>query len=93
MTRTPARFTQTEAKQHVKVPHVKCNANASMVEGYWDGFNLDTPEPSDNRNRSYKHGFANGRADKSGVGSSMTYQQLVDAADEAMRLDEEDGIL
>lgn len=35
-----------------------------MVEGYSDGFNLDNPEPSANRSYSYRHGFANGRADK-----------------------------
>jgi hypothetical protein len=41
-------------------------ANDEMVEGYRDGFNLDIPEPSDNRSFSYHHGFKNGRADKNG---------------------------
>jgi hypothetical protein len=34
-----------------------------MIEGYRDGFNLDSPEPSQNRSNSYRHGFANGRDD------------------------------
>lgn len=37
-----------------------------MVSGYMDGRNLDNPEPSANRNASYKHGFANGRDDRAG---------------------------
>ena len=37
-----------------------------MVEGYLDGFNLSSPEPSDNRSFSYRHGFANGRDDRAG---------------------------
>jgi hypothetical protein len=64
-----------------------------MVEGYLDGFDLDNPEPSGNRNRSYKHGFANGRSDKKGISRGVTFKQLNDAADEAMRLDEMDGNL
>lgn len=42
------------------------DANDEMVEGYLDGFDLDNPEPSDNRSHSYRHGFVNGRADKLG---------------------------
>ncbi len=38
-------------------------ANDEMVEGYLDGFDPSSPEPSDNRSHSYRHGFANGRAD------------------------------
>jgi hypothetical protein len=34
-----------------------------MVAGYFDGRNPDAPEPSSNRSRSYRHGFANGRDD------------------------------
>jgi len=41
-------------------------ANNEMVQGYMDGFDLDNPEPSDNRSHSYRHGFANGCADKTG---------------------------
>jgi hypothetical protein len=39
-------------------------ANADMVEGYLDGFDPSSPEPSANRSRSYRHGFANGRDDR-----------------------------
>jgi hypothetical protein len=35
-----------------------------MVEGYLDGRNLNSPEPSANRSASYRHGFANGRDDR-----------------------------
>lgn len=34
-----------------------------MAQGYCDGSHPDSPEPSDNRSRSYRHGFANGRDD------------------------------
>jgi hypothetical protein len=40
--------------------------NDDMYEGYRDGFNLDSPEPSSNRSVSYRHGFANGRDDRRG---------------------------
>jgi len=66
-------------------------ANDEMVEGYRDGMWADSPEPSSNRTRSYRHGFANGRAD-----ISKPYQPRTDIprnftigqwADECMRLD------
>lgn len=41
-------------------------ANADMVEGYLDGCDRSTPEPSSNRSASYRHGFANGRDDLNG---------------------------
>lgn len=41
-------------------------ANDEMVQGYLDGLDLDSPEPSENRSHSYRHGFANGRDDRSG---------------------------
>lgn len=34
-----------------------------MIDGYVDGLKPDNPEPSANRSRSYRHGFANGRDD------------------------------
>lgn len=36
-------------------------ANAEMIEGFKDGYDLDAPEPSSNRSASYRHGLANGR--------------------------------
>lgn len=38
-------------------------ADDDMLEGYNDGRNPDSPEPSANRSASYRHGFANGRDD------------------------------
>lgn len=34
-----------------------------MLDGYLDGRQPDSPEPSANRSASYRHGFANGRDD------------------------------
>lgn len=34
-----------------------------MVEGYFDGRKKDSPEPSGNRSRAYRHGFQSGRDD------------------------------
>lgn len=62
-------------------------ANDEMIEGYLDGFDLDAPDPSANRSRSYRHGFANGRADKTGISRGMTFVELEKAADEAMAFD------
>lgn len=66
-------------------------ANDEMVEGYRDGMKADSPEPSSNRTRSYRHGFLNGRADisrpykpRDDIPMNMT---ILQAADEAMRLD------
>lgn len=39
-------------------------ANDEMVSGYLDGFDASSPEPSENRAHSYRHGFANGRDDR-----------------------------
>ena len=38
-------------------------SNDEMLEGYRDGLDADSPEPSANRSHSYRHGFANGRDD------------------------------
>ncbi len=57
-------------------------ANAEMVDGFMDGYDLSLPEPSDNRSASYRHGFANGRADRAGAprASAHTLRQwAVDA--------------
>lgn len=61
-------------------------ANAEMVEGYMDGLDLSSPEPSANRSASYRHGFANGRDDRRGE-SRATYATLVAAAEVAMLAD------
>src|SRR6202047_3552001 len=37
-----------------------------MLDGYFDGFDPDSPEPSGNRSASYRHGFWNGRDDRKG---------------------------
>ena len=63
-------------------------ANNEMLQGYRDGFDLDSPEPSANRSHSYRHGFANGRADKSGKSRGLTFDELTRMADEAMELDD-----
>lgn len=61
-------------------------ANSDMVQGYIDGFDRSSPEPSANRSHSYRHGFANGRDDRSGQ-PRASYQQLIKWADEAMERD------
>jgi len=58
-----------------------------MLEGYLDGFNLDSPEPSQNRSLSYQHGFANGRADKTGNSRGLTFKQLNDLVDRCLAED------
>ncbi len=42
-------------------------AEAEMCEGYFDGRDLSSPEPSANRTFCYRHGFANGRDDTIGT--------------------------
>ena len=54
-------------------------ANAEMVEGYMDGYDLNEPEPSANRSHSYRHGFEVGRAEKTG-GKLADYKTLAAAA-------------
>jgi hypothetical protein len=46
--------------------HQLTKSSDEMVEGYLDGRDLNSPEPSDNRSHSYRHGFANGRDDRAG---------------------------
>jgi hypothetical protein len=62
-------------------------ANDEMVEGYLDGFDFDNPDPSDNRSNSYRHGFANGRADKTGKLAFASAQIARDEAEKAMAKD------
>lgn len=71
---------------------VEPKANDEMMQGYRDGFDLSAPEPSVNRSRSYRHGFANGRGDKSGKGRGLSFNELIRLADEAMALDAFDSM-
>jgi hypothetical protein len=45
------------------IDSLPADINREMVRGYIDGRNPDSPEPSENRSHSYRHGFANGRDD------------------------------
>jgi hypothetical protein len=65
-------------------------ANQDMIDGYMDGWDLDNPEPSANRSRSYRHGFANARDDKRGQ-PRASFQEIGRQADEAMALDAYDA--
>lgn len=67
-------------------------ANAQMIEGFVDGYDLSNPEPSGNRSRSYRHGFRSGRADK-GFPRRENFEQVMAMANEAMILDEIDGVM
>jgi hypothetical protein len=62
-------------------------ANDDMVQGYRDGFDLNSPKPSSNRSYSYRHGFKNGRADKTGTRWN-SFQELVRLGDEVMMIDD-----
>lgn len=62
-------------------------ANADMVEGYRDGYDLNCPEPSENRSQSYKHGFMVGRTEKLGK-PTKGGEYLRRAADAAMDADD-----
>ena len=66
---------------------IEPKANAEMIEGYMDGLDLNTPEPSANRSHSYRHGFANGRDDRRGKPRD-TCDALCDQAKAAMLADE-----
>lgn len=66
-------------------------ANDEMVKGYMDGFDLSSPEPSANRSRSYRHGFANGRDDRASKPRD-TFENIARMADEAMEADDADAM-
>ena len=57
-------------------------ANDEMVQGYMDGLDPDSPEPSANRSHSYRHGFARGRDDRAHRVSHAptTLHKMADAA-------------
>lgn len=62
-------------------------ANADMIEGFMDGYDLNSPEPSANRSASYRHGFMVGRIDRTpelwGTRSASELREMADAAMEA----------
>lgn len=47
-------------------PTERERADEEMFDGYLDGLDMENPEPSANRSYSYRHGFLNGRADRTG---------------------------
>lgn len=61
-------------------------ANAEMIEGYVDGLDLSSPEPSNNRSHSYRHGFANGRDDRRGK-PRASFVEIKRWGEEAMETD------
>ena len=66
-------------------------ANDDMVQGYRDGRDLTSPEPSGNRSHSYRHGFKAGRNDSLKAGqpfSRLSFEQIIQMADDAMERDE-----
>lgn len=62
-------------------------ANSEMVEGFRDGYDLQSLEPGENRSHSYRHGFMCGRIDKGVIKFSGTADDLRKAADAAMEKD------
>lgn len=67
-------------------------ANAEMIEGFRDGYDLSAPEPSTNRSASYRHGFMCARIDKGLVQWSGPVGELRKLADQAMNEDDIRGI-
>ena len=61
-------------------------ANDDTLQGYFDGLDVSSPEPSANRSRSYRHGFANARDDRAGR-PRAAFDELVAAAEQAMAAD------
>ena len=57
----------------------------NMIDGYLDGFNPNSPEPSGNHSASYRHGFRMGRNDlrnKPGEGPVINRAKAAAAEDE-----------
>jgi len=61
-------------------------ANEEMIAGYFDGRIAHNPEPSDNRSRSYRHGFIAGRSDLERK-PRYSFDEMQRMADEAMDAD------
>jgi hypothetical protein len=64
-------------------------ANDEMVRGYLDGFDVSSPEPSENRSHAYRHGFKAGRSDRGVKAPWATAAEAVVMADEAMSTDDD----
>lgn len=67
-------------------------ANADMIEGFRDGYDLTAPEPSGNRSNSYRHGFMCARIDKGVIPYQGPADRLRKLADDAMEADEPRGV-
>jgi hypothetical protein len=61
--------------------------NPEMAQGFLDGHDMSSPEPSANRTHSYRHGFANGRDDRHNKPRAHT-DELRRMAAEAIRADD-----
>jgi hypothetical protein len=57
-----------------------------MILGYIDGRKANSPEPSDNRTRSYRHGFKAGRNDLN-PDPFLTADAMRKLAEDAYKLD------
>lgn len=64
-------------------------ANDEMVRGYLDGLDMSSPEPSENRSYSYRHGFAAGRSDRGEQPPWHNATEGLMMADEAMARDDD----
>lgn len=62
-------------------------SNDEMAQGYRDGRDANSPEPSSNRSHSYRHGFLNGRDDLMRKPRASA-ERLREEAAEAERLDQ-----
>lgn len=61
-------------------------AEDEMVQGYMDGRDVNSPEPSSNRSRSYRHGFQSGRDDLA-YKLSAPFATRIKMAEEALAAD------
>jgi hypothetical protein len=65
----------------------RTEAEAEMVQGFMDGYDVDCPVPSLNRSYSYRHGFLNGRDDKVLKRPRDTAERLREIAEDCIALD------
>jgi hypothetical protein len=62
------------------------NLDQEFLDGYFDGRDLDCPEPNDNRHPAYKHSFAVGRAELAGKPISAAISRARAAAIESAEI-------